>query len=266
MEQPAEDLGGELRRLYRAAGSPAVDTLVELSRGRLPDGQRPTPAAVRGWLDDGAAPVSCEVLLAFVAVLDSLAERACGATHLPRSAQFWELLWYRRTRPPADAPATADGTAATAATAGTDGTGGTGGGAGTSGPVPAARTPGAPRAPGAPGATAVPGTTGAVGTGGASATGAAAGTAGNVVEGQARLLGPTVQAGAINGGVHVHPPAASGAPPPPAAPPPRDPRVVIRVQRGSETIEFYDEGLARIWITAVLDQRQSEDGRRGDDH
>ncbi|AJC59965.1 MULTISPECIES: hypothetical protein [Streptomyces] len=203
MEQPAQDLGDELRQLYRAAGSPAVDKLVELSQGQLPVSQWPTPSAVHGWFHAGAVPTSCAALLAFVELLDGFARQASDGAHLPRSAQWWELLWYRTTRPPADAPGT-----------------GTGGG--------------------------------------------------NLVEGHARLLGPTVQAGAINGGVHVHPPADPGGAPPPSQPPgvpsQRDPRVVIRVQRGTETIEFYDEGLARIWITAVLDQRHAEDGKRNDEH
>ncbi|MEU9121522.1 hypothetical protein AB0C96_16975 [Streptomyces sp. NPDC048506] len=200
VEQPAEDLGDELRRLHRAAGSPAVGRLVELAHGRLPAGQRPTAAAVHGWLHDGTAPASCTVLLAFVELLDGLARQTGGEGHLPRSPQWWELLWYRTTHPPSDAPGE---------------------------------------------------------------------SVGNVVDGHARLLGPTVQAGAINGGVHVHPPpdpANAPSAPPSGVPQQRDPRVVIRVQRGTETIEFYDEGLARIWITAVLDQRQSEDGGRGDEH
>ncbi|MGG2465009.1 hypothetical protein ACO0M4_35520 [Streptomyces sp. RGM 3693] len=183
-----------------------MDKLVELSQVRLPVSQWPTPSTVHGWFHDGAAPASCAVLLVFVELLDGFARQASDGAHLPRSAQWWELLWYRTTRPPSNTP---------------DGTGGT-----------------APTV----------------------------GTSDNVVEGHA-LLGPTVQAGAINGGVHVHPPADPGAvPPPPGLPPQRDPRVVIRVQRGTETIEFYDEGLARIWITAVLDQRHTEDGRRDDEH
>ncbi|MFF0626493.1 hypothetical protein [Streptomyces sp. NPDC004296] len=204
MEQGAEDLGGELGRLYRDAGSPAVDKLVELSQVRLPVTQWPTPSTVRGWFHEGAAPVSCEILLVFVELLDGFARQASDGAHLPRSAQWWELLWYRTTRPPAHTP---DGTAGSAPTVG---------------------------------------------------------TSDNVVEGHARLLGPTVQAGAINGGVHVHPPAEPAAAPSPAVPPQRDPPVVIRVQRGTETIEFYDEGLARIWITSVLGQRHDEEGRRDD--
>ncbi|MFG2135367.1 hypothetical protein [Streptomyces sp. NPDC048650] len=83
------------------------------------------------------------------------------------------------------------------------------------------------------------------------------GTTGNVIDGHSRITGPTVQAGSINGGLHVHPPAEPAAPPSPAVPQQRDARVVIRVERAGETIEFYDEGLARIWITAVLDQRNN---------
>lgn len=196
MGQAARDLGGELRRLYRAAGSPAVDLLVAQAEGRLPAGQRPAPYAVHDWLHGGAAPDSCTVLLVLVELLDGLARQLSGEAHRPESPQWWELLWYRSTtRPPA-------GTQADAVA--------------------------------------------------------------NVVDGHAQLLGPTVQAGAINGGVHVHPPpepaAAAPPSPPPGVPAPRDHRPVIRVQRGTETIEFYDEGLARIWITAVLDQRHSADG------
>ncbi|MGW9043923.1 hypothetical protein ACWGQL_15390 [Streptomyces lydicus] len=200
MEQAAEELGDALRQLYRAAGSPAMDQLVELTHGRLPSDQRPTPSAVRGWLHDGAAPATCAVLLVLVELLDGLARQTGGDRHRSQSPQWWELLWYRTTRPTADARD---------------------------------------------------------------------GAVGNVVDGHAQLLGPTVQAGAINGGVHVHPPPDPGAAPSPHAPsgvpPQRDPRVVIRVQRGTETIEFYDEGLARIWITAVLDQRHSAEGR-GHEH
>ncbi|MFB6566151.1 hypothetical protein [Streptomyces noursei] len=205
MEQGAADLGHELRQLYRAAGSPAVDKLVELSQGRLPVSHWPTPSSVRGWFHEGAAPVSCAALLVFVELLDGFARQASDGAHLPRSAQWWELLWYRTTRPQPPAPDGPDGP---------------------DGPAPATA-------------------------GG-----------GNVVEGHARLLGPTVQAGAINGGVHVHPPAEPAAAPPapaPSVPPQRDPPVVIRVQRGTESIEFYDEGLARIWITSVLGQRHGEE-------
>ncbi|MFD8967171.1 hypothetical protein ACFV0C_19620 [Streptomyces sp. NPDC059568] len=62
--------------------------------------------------------------------------------------------------------------------------------------------------------------------------------------------------------MHVHPPPATPAPAPAPAvapvPPPRgtqpsgEARVVIRVQSGTETIEFFDEGLAMYWISARL--------------
>ncbi|MCZ0972282.1 hypothetical protein O1L55_14390 [Streptomyces albulus] len=109
MEQGAADLGHELRQLYRAAGSPAVDKLVELSQGRLPVSHWPTPSSVRGWFHEGAAPVSCAVLLVFVELLDGFARQASDGAHLPRSAQWWELLWYRTTRPQPLAPDGPDG-------------------------------------------------------------------------------------------------------------------------------------------------------------
>ncbi|QXE39637.1 hypothetical protein KQY30_12840 [Streptomyces sp. GMY02] len=60
--------------------------------------------------------------------------------------------------------------------------------------------------------------------------------------------------------MHVHPPPAAPAPspavapvpPPRSAPQPGEARVVIRVQSGTETIEFFDEGLAMYWISARL--------------
>jgi hypothetical protein len=69
----------------------------------------------------------------------------------------------------------------------------------------------------------------------------------NTIDGNSQLTGPSIQAREINGGVHVHPPVGV------QLPTPRSPAVpVMRVQNEQETIEIYDEGLARIWITARL--------------
>ncbi|MDX3855635.1 hypothetical protein [Streptomyces sp. AK02-01A] len=74
----------------------------------------------------------------------------------------------------------------------------------------------------------------------------------NAIDGHSRIVGPSIQAREINGDVHVHPPPEAAVPRPRAAQPADDARVVIRVQSGSETIEIYDEGLARYWISARL--------------
>ncbi|MFF3749915.1 hypothetical protein ACFYYH_05535 [Streptomyces sp. NPDC002018] len=77
----------------------------------------------------------------------------------------------------------------------------------------------------------------------------------NAIEGHARITGHSIQAGEINGDVHVHPPPAPAPAPiptPRVTQPPDEARVVIRVQSGTETIEIYDEGLARYWISARL--------------
>lgn len=78
----------------------------------------------------------------------------------------------------------------------------------------------------------------------------------NAIDGHSRITGPSIQAREINGDVHVHPPpqapATAPVPQPRGTQPPEEARVVIRVQSGSETIEIYDEGLARYWISARL--------------
>lgn len=70
----------------------------------------------------------------------------------------------------------------------------------------------------------------------------------NSIDAGAELGGPTLQARDIQGDVHVH-----AVEPPPLPPVPRSPAPpVMRIHNGQETIEFYDDGLARIWITARL--------------
>lgn len=74
----------------------------------------------------------------------------------------------------------------------------------------------------------------------------------NAIDGHSQIVGPSIQAREINGDVHVHPPSETQVPQPRSAQPSDGASVVIRVQSGSETIEFYDEGLARYWISARL--------------
>lgn len=72
----------------------------------------------------------------------------------------------------------------------------------------------------------------------------------NSLGGNASTGGASIQARDVKNIIVHHPPSPPAAPPPPPAPPspPDDTALVMRVDLGGETIEFFDESVARIFI------------------
>lgn len=74
----------------------------------------------------------------------------------------------------------------------------------------------------------------------------------NSLAGNAHLTGNSIQARDVQKIIVNHPPATHPPPPPSPAPPspptPEESALVMRVDLGGETIEFFDESVARIFI------------------
>jgi hypothetical protein len=207
--------GRELRYLYAEAGSPVLDALVLLAHNELPASDGPTVEAVESWLRDDDLPTSQAELKAFVGLLIHLAERRGQGTHTVRPLAWWESLWSKSVGQPEQQTGNQQQTPANAMPS--------------TSPAPGPTVTSSPASP-------VPRPRHT-----------------NTVHGHARIDGPSVQAERIDGGVHFHEaPMLQPASKRSLRAPDDGAGVVIRVRSGSETIEIYDEGLARIWISARL--------------
>ncbi|NLU68439.1 hypothetical protein [Streptomyces sp. HNM0574] len=240
MDSARQDFTRALWRLYEDAERPELAELCGEVTQQLPGKHELTSELVEAWLHGTSVPATYDVLRVLVVHLNQQAERAGNADGRVLSLTYWEALWGEVHRIQRAV------------------------GGGTPGVMAGPPAPGPPPAPSAPGgygtAPVTGGATAAYGPPGAEA-GPRPGTHTNQVDGDPRI-GTSFQVRDVTGGIRIELPDSSGVPPPRGAEQPPQPEgqpPLLRVQRGDETYEFFDQGLATIWITARLQTGQGNE-------